>query len=379
MSYYILPKKNTEFELHIKYTDEISPFVSHSLCFFLQEWRKHLYILSEEEKTKDSYFEILKNPFSFVYCKVPYSHYSVSKLKPFSTTFYIFMEIIQMFSLLDIFEKRVVQTLHYGNNSVSVIECLDMLREDQKDFHSYYEDIFEDKNSEKCMNKIDILTYEMKSEDYLDTRSYVEWILYVFIHIMCNQAENGIAIIKVHELFLKPILDVLYILTSMYEKIYILKPNNTDMCESERFIICKHFIVNEERYKQYINECNQVFLRDESDIMIVSSILKMELPCLFINKIEESNIIIGNQQLEFIQQLISLFKSKNKEEKCELWKKNNIQKCIKWCEKFKIPYNKFTDRVNIFLQISSASASTSALSLSIMESNREMELLDLSI
>jgi len=30
-------------------------------------------------------------------------------------------------------------------------------------------------------------------------------------------------------------------------------------------------------------------------------------------------------------------------------KKSNIQKCIQWCDKFKIPYNKFTDKVNIFL------------------------------
>jgi hypothetical protein len=66
--------------------------------------------------------------------------------------------------------------------------------------------------------------------------------------------------------------------------------------------------------------------------------------------------------------LISLFKSKSKEEKCELWKKNNIQKCIKWCEKFKIPYNKFTDRVNIFLQLSSS------LPVPFMEAKREMEM-----
>jgi hypothetical protein len=83
----------------------------------------------------------------------------------------------------------------------------------------------------------------------------------------------------------------------------------------------------------------------------VVSLLKRDIPCFFLNKIEESNIIIGNQQLEYIHQLISVFKSKNKEEKYEIIKKNNIQKCIKWCDKFKIPYNKFTDRVNIFLQM----------------------------
>jgi hypothetical protein len=77
--------------------------------------------------------------------------------------------------------------------------------------------------------------------------------------------------------------------------------------------------------------------------------LKEEIPYYFVNKLEESNIIIGHQQIEFIDQLISLYKNKNREDKIETFKKNNIQKCIQWCDKFKIPYNKFTDKVNIFL------------------------------
>ena len=31
-------------------------------------------------------------------------------------------------------------------------------------------------------------------------------------------------------------------------------------------------------------------------------------------------------------------------------KKNNIQKCIQWCEKYNIHHHKITDKVNIFLQ-----------------------------
>jgi hypothetical protein len=38
-------------------------------------------------------------------------------------------------------------------------------------------------------------------------------------------------------------------------------------------------------------------------------------------------------------------------DKIESLKKTNIQKCIQWCEKFKIPNNKFAEKVNIFLPI----------------------------
>ena len=42
---------------------------------------------------------------------------------------------------------------------------------------------------------------------------------------------------------------------------------------------------------------------------------------------------------------------KNKYDKIETIKKSNIQKSVNWCEKYKIPCNKFTEKINIFLPI----------------------------
>jgi hypothetical protein len=81
----------------------------------------------------------------------------------------------------------------------------------------------------------------------------------------------------------------------------------------------------------------------------VSSLIKDEIPYYFINKIEESNIIVGQQHLESLDQIVGILKNKNREDKIETLKKNNLQKCIHWCEKYKIPYNKFSEKVNIFL------------------------------
>ena len=63
------------------------------------------------------------------------------------------------------------------------------------------------------------------------------------------------------------------------------------------------------------------------------------------------NCIIGQQQLEALDLIISIFKNTNKEDKIEIIKKTNIQKSVNWCEKFQIPYNKFSDKTNIFLPI----------------------------
>jgi hypothetical protein len=49
------------------------------------------------------------------------------------------------------------------------------------------------------------------------------------------------------------------------------------------------------------------------------------------------------------KRLCSNFKNKNREDKIEILKRTHIQKCINWCEKNQLPYNKFTDKLNIFL------------------------------
>jgi hypothetical protein len=181
----------------------------------------------------------------------------------------------------------------------------------------------------------------------MDPQKYIVGLIHILCKILAEQAANGIAIIKIHHIFYKPIVEILFILTSMYEKVYIIKPNNSNIYYNERYIVCKNFFLRRHLYQEYFLQLNQ----SRHPRFCIASLLKTDVPYFFTNKIEESNIIIGHQQLEYMTHVISLFKNKNREEKLEIIKKNNIQKCIQWCEKFKIPYNKFTDKVNIFLPL----------------------------
>jgi hypothetical protein len=83
----------------------------------------------------------------------------------------------------------------------------------------------------------------------------------------------------------------------------------------------------------------------------IVSVIDNIIPYYFTLKLDDMNIIIGQQQLESFDQIINILKNKNKEEKIEIVKKINIQKSVNWCEKYKIPYNKFTEKINIFLPI----------------------------
>ena len=69
----------------------------------------------------------------------------------------------------------------------------------------------------------------------------------------------------------------------------------------------------------------------------------------YLNKLEEYNAIFGQQQMENISSTINLMLFKNKTDRLETLKKNNITKCIQWCEKYNIPFHKTQNTANIFI------------------------------
>ena len=170
--------------------------------------------------------------------------------------------------------------------------------------------------------------------------------------IFRNQKNEGVTIIKINNIFYKPIIDILYLLTSMYEKVYIIKPNTSNITTFDKYIVCKNFIYNDNKITHYKSNYYKLlnFLK-RLENNYITSIIDFELPYYFITKLDDMNITIGQQQLEALNQIIGILKNKNKYDKIEIIKKSNIQKSVNWCEKYKIPCNKFTEKINIFLPI----------------------------
>jgi hypothetical protein len=171
------------------------------------------------------------------------------------------------------------------------------------------------------------------------------------------QSNNGISIIKLDGIFYKIIIDVIFIFTAIYEKVYLIKPSISNITKGERYIVCKHLNyakVSDTNLLLQLEDQLQDYLLDKTDKNLnlklnLHSLIKNEIPYYFLNKIEESNSVIGQQQLESYDQVINIFKNKNKNDKMDSLKRSHIQKCIQWCEKNQLPHNKFTDKVNMFL------------------------------
>ena len=166
----------------------------------------------------------------------------------------------------------------------------------------------------------------------------------------------GTSVIKINNILYKAVIDVIFILSGIYDKIFLVKPSISNITNGERYLICKGFnenLLNQSKLLSNIDE--KIILKMNNNELMnntcITSIIENELPYYLLNKIEESNLVIGRQQLEAYDQIINIFKNKNREEKVENLKRIHIQKCIQWCEKNQLPHNKFIDNVNIFLTL----------------------------
>jgi hypothetical protein len=169
-------------------------------------------------------------------------------------------------------------------------------------------------------NQFDLLVFEIKENKN---------ILQVLKIIVLNIQVNGDVIIKCNETTSHIFLEFLYILSFIFQKVLIVKPSISNIVSMEKYLLCSNSEINS-NIKQNIEK---EYEKNEKEIF---SILSKNVPIYFQNKVEDINVIFGQQYLESCDHCMNINKSKNKEEKRENMKKTNIQKANQWIEKNKI-------------------------------------------
>lgn len=359
MSYYILPKTNNAISIVPKTSlTQSTPCISITLYNYFNEAKQIIddMCMNDTILSTNTFSDIIRitNPYEYIYSKVPGSKFSVSKLKPKSNVLYDMIEIMSTLSMNDLFKSGGMNFLHIGINSEDSQECIELVRPGHKDDYSF---TFNEINTElhKTINEIkfDYMFCEIDNELCNNINLYVLHLIKFFMILLKNQAPDGNCIIKIDHNFHKPIIDIVYLLSSMYEKVYIIKPNTSNVMTFEKYIVCKRYIMDERTQEN--NRANfgnlYQFIRSFTRNRNIVSLVDDDIPSFFMNKLDDSNIIIGQQQMEALDQVINILKNKNRYDKIDLIKKANIQKSVAWCEKFKIPCNKFSDKTNIFLPL----------------------------
>lgn len=359
MSYYIIPKIKNWVNVNPKYTyTEFSkPYISASLYYYYNELRQqiqtHLKTIDKDLQnlSYSNYEDVTRivNPYEYIFSKVPGSKFSVSKLKPKTNLFYDFLEVSNTLNVFYSYKNKPIKTLHITHNNHDSIECFEMLRENYSDEIFCYDEINDSIITQIGENHFDFLFFEANtnsSHDY--TISMIQFAMI----ILRNQSAEGSCIIKIDNLFQKSVVDVLYLLASLYEKVYILKPNSNNITTFDKYIVCKNFQYSESKARYLkLNYYRLLIFLKKLENNYIEGVFDFGIPYYFTIKLEDIIIIIGQQQIDSLDLIINILKNKNREEKIETIKKSNIQKSVTWCEKYKIPFNKFSEKTNIFLPI----------------------------
>jgi hypothetical protein len=364
MNYYIIPKSYLNINnvnLKLQLTSEIlTPFICHSLFFYLNDTYNQIYKLQQNiANTTSSYTAANINTIINPYEHISIINYNFNNndtltnndIVPLSSIFFELFEICKTFNIEDFLNSNQINNIaHLTYNYVSSLQSLNVLH-----IHTNNTTISCDFNYDNLTHlfinntysyKLDLIICEFKPDEYADTKTYLQNMLLVLSILTRHQGQNGICIIKIDSIFHKMIVDIIFLLSSLYSKIYLAKPTIMNITEGNKYLICKGFMYknNCSLELKLTNALNELKISNPNDN--IYSILYNEIPSFFLNKLEETNIILGQQQIEIYDQLINLFKHKNSEEKIDTLRKNNIQKYHNLYET-----KHLIDKPNMFLQV----------------------------
>lgn len=384
MSYFLLPEiHNNIDDIYFQSCENNNATVSVTLNSYLNKVKRQI---DENYDTWD-HMKRYTNPYEFIHTIVPNTKSSVSKMKPLSRSFYKMVEIVNMFNLFKDYDDNPINTFHLAEGPGGFIEATQYLRKNSSD--KYYGmtlidddpnvpgwkksnhflethqnvkiergvtgtgDLMEVENLKYCSDKyktsMDIITADGGFDFSIDFNQQEilagKLLLAQVSFAISMQKIGGHFILKVFDIFTKTTCDIMYLLSSLYKQVYIVKPNTSRLANSEKYIVCKGF----KKYpEKLINNIIEKYSTLKTSLYI-SEILHNNLDYYYLNKIEEYNAIFGQQQIENINATLNLISCKNRNEKLDILKKNNIQKCNTWCEKNNIVHNKNLLSTNVFI------------------------------
>ncbi len=405
MAYFMeLPKLHnciTEFDLKTVTDDDddainaTKQLISHTL---------HLYLCEMKEQIKDcgeDAWDVIKkytNPFEFIHTAIPNSKfYTVSKMRPLSRSFYKMIEMHATF-FDPLHEPASMTSFHLAEGPGGFIEAMIHIRSKQapsmerNDIHygmtllhpdascpgwkkskGFLElhrgrvcietgadgtgNIISAENFQHCaskyQNSCELITADGGFDFSCDFNNQETMMARLLIaelgFALALQKQGGHFILKMFDTFTKPTIDVIYVLCNFYKDVFVSKPCTSRYANSERYLVCKHF--KPASTHELLPQLNALFkqLEELPANAVVTSLLPLDHDAFYLNKLEECNAIIGQQQMETIHSTINLILNKCHAEKLEVMKRHNISKCMSWCDKHYIPYNRITQSSNIFL------------------------------
>lgn len=388
MCYYLLPhisKKLIPSDVELKLSEDYQNNISKTSFVYLSKLKKEI----EKHMHKWDNYKKFTNTYEYIHTQVPGCKFSVSKYKPLSRSYFKLIEIINIFGLLDNIKYTKIQSFHLCEGPGGFIEAMVSMRNNPEDKYygmslinndentpgwkksikflknnknvmiEYGKDntgnILNKENFNYCVtkygNSFHIITGDGGFDFSVNFNNQEnicnKLILYQILYAIMLQKSKGSFILKIFDMFTKSTDDYIYLLSLFYNKVYIIKPQTSRLANSEKYIVCKEFkTFTKSNMNSYLQLFNKII--DESEYSdnntFITSFFKQKIPYFYISKLEEISNVLCQFQLNIINNTIQLIKynKTDSKEKIDEMVNNNISKCMQWCVKNSINYNKFT-------------------------------------
>ena len=165
-------------------------------------------------------------------------------------------------------------------------------------------------------------------------------IIYSEIVIGLNVLRSGGAMVcKIFDMFSYTMVQIMYLLSNSFEKVYIYKPETSRPANSEKYIVCLNYLDNIDENEKN-NLINNIKIWDEIDDKTSTGLLEgFNINNDFIHKILEYNIKYSDIQKHHLQNTIKLSQTPIDKEIYNNLINNQVSCAINWCKKYNVKIN----------------------------------------
>jgi 23S rRNA U2552 (ribose-2'-O)-methylase RlmE/FtsJ len=365
MPHFLLPRLPPKLYLFIdpQESDQLpQPVINESLCFYLNDIKHHITTHEYMWET----FKRFTNTYEYIHTTIPYKKYCISRYRPLSRSFFKMIELIHFFEL-GTDSPQAMKTFHLAEGPGGFIEAMvryrarsddkyigmTLLDRNNNDYNipawkKSQHFLQENKNvhieagldktgnilsldnfvyiHEMYGSSMDLITADGGfdfSTDFDHQEVNMTKLLYgQIVYALCMQKQGGHFVLKIFDVFMQQTMDMLALLASMYERVYITKPNTSRSANSEKYVVCKGFL-HSSSY-QFFPVLFRSFRKVLSDPpppsmpapgrplahagptkYITRLFHNCSISHYFMNRLEEFNIILGQAQIENIYVTLS--------------------------------------------------------------------------
>jgi 23S rRNA U2552 (ribose-2'-O)-methylase RlmE/FtsJ len=340
----------------------------------------------DERQTDWDRCKKLTNPYEYVHTPVPGSKHAVCKLRPLSRSFYKLMEMYHMMGLGDVlvgarkvfylaegpggFVEAMVSLRGEGDEhvAISLMDDHDASVPGWKKARHFLEEnpsVVIERGADGTGDLFNPCTLEQIREVHGGSADFVtadggfnfaadfnrqeeastQLIACQMAYVFGVQKLGGCAVVKFFDTFTQASLDLVYLLLLAYDSVAWVKPCTSRFANSERYAVCKGFRLRD------AGACSRALratINSSDRSARVARFLNCEVPYIVRNRVEEYNAIFGQQQVESISHTLCMIDNP-RHDRADAMRKGNVNKCVAWCQKHKVPFNRLAPVANAFI------------------------------